>query len=398
MEIKKKKKKVVIATICIGFLIIFIIFFINLSRINKNKKALININNKSNIEMSLKSKEIFLPNLTSINKIYDNKKSYKIVIEDVLIDGELLFLGISLSQNLNSSEFKVTSKEDYLPHLNNFKKTIENHEKLSEFEKSVNSALIDIFSSKKIETNIETPKFNTYISMFETLYNWGLSTDDFLTDTFKISDSSSTPLMSNLAIPNIKVKLNNLELPLLLVDSPAIINKEILNKFKFTTTNIPKNFNMTEYTLVYKLDTNLSNESSFNLDIAVDELSISPYYPVTINPNFKTNLTLNNNKAYNTTTINKTLHFNNKELKILNFIKTTSFSYITLEYEDFKNSFYLPISFRDKKNKPLNYLFNHAIPIQDTNYIICMFPQDTEYLNLLLVDENNNVLDSVLIN
>ncbi|MGL4740500.1 MAG: hypothetical protein ACRC41_06800 [Sarcina sp.] len=404
MEMKKKRKKIVIGTIFIGFTIIFSIFIVNSTRVNNNKKNLININNKSNIEMSLNLKDIPHENLININKIYDNKKSYKIIVEDALIDGELLFLGISLSQNFNSEDFKVASKKDYLAHVEKFKENLKNFETSSEFEKNMNSTLINIFSNKKLENINVDSKFNEYISMFETLYNWGLSTDDFLTQEFKISNSATTSLMNNIAVPNISLKINNSLIPLLVVDSPAIINKTLLKKLKFNTTNIPENFNVTEYTLVYKLDPQLVNQSTLNLEITVDNLSISPYYPVTVNPNFKTNFTLATNNNYTKNKLNKSFNIDNSnpqkqnmEIKLKDFVKTNSFNYLTLEYQNFKDSFYLPIIFQDSKNKPLKYLFNYAIPIQDTNYIICIFPKTTEELNAVLIDKNNKKIDSILI-
>ncbi|MGL4989955.1 MAG: hypothetical protein ACRCYC_10415 [Paraclostridium sp.] len=402
MEVRKKKRIIVVATVIIGFIIISSIFFSNLYRINKNKKNLIAINTKSNIEMSLKTKDITLKNLYHINKIYDDKKECKIVIEDALIDGELLFLGISLSQNFSSSNFKVTSKEEYLPHIKNFENNLKNFEISSQFEKDLNDSIIKIFNSEKIEN--KDISLNTYIPIIETLYNWGLSKDDFLKKEFKISDSTNTSIMNNIAIPNINVKLNNSNLPLLTVDSPAIINKSVLEKIGFDTTKIPENFNTTEYTLVYKLDNKVLNEPKLTLDITIDNLSISPYYPVTVNPNFKSTITLNNNKNYIKNILNKNFSLKetdqkkqSNELKILNFVKANSFNYVTLEYSDFKNSFYLPVSFRDSKNKPLDYLFNYAIPIQHTNYIICMFPKNIDELNLLILDENNKAIDSLFI-
>ena len=325
-------------------------FFLVNTSLNKFDEILArsNINTEletSNIELSLNQKKDSLnQKIIPLNKIVGDD-TIKIIFEDYMIDGDNILIGISEIQNLEPSDYKVQSPDDYKEYLTFLKSEfLKNKDNLNKFGQVVDSMKIDIFDGKEIDIEaFNLPEDIDFLEMLlkklEKAYDWGLSDEGFYTT---LEEQMFHVGFEPFATGELSVLVNNQKVELNLFDSPVSLNEDYLDKLNFNVSKTKnttlkhlnsmknkteQNFNIKEYTIGFRIPEEFKKTTDLNISISFNNFRISEYYPVTYDKELKTEFAINTNNL-------------DKNFKVIKLNTDTSLKKDNIEFLEYRETDY----------------------------------------------------------
>ena len=399
-----KRKKIVCSTVVIGMSMIGGFFAYRTINLNKDKEKMLTDLKTSNISLTLDTSETLLSDKLINLDVEVADGPIKLKFEDYLIDGNNILIGVSEIQNIKPSNFQVKNKDAYKAFLGileeEYTNDKENYTKLGE---ALMRAQLDVFSGKDVtaETyNISGENkdiINLEIERMKECYRWGLSNEDFK-NTFKDSSGNKISLMENFALPNIKISINNEDVPLEIISTPVSISGDYIHTLGYGhELKEDDNYLIMEFTLGIKVPEKFKNTKDLDISISFENYTISPYYPVTIGKNLNTSFKIATDKIKfdnNNLEINETFKSESSYVKLLSYSESDYISEVTFEipidgsYDiaifDSENNIIKPIFLTDNPAKKTNIITFKYNKFASEKIPITIFPDEAEKQSYIL--------------
>ena len=393
-----KRKKIVCSTVVIGMSMIGGLLAYRTINLNKDKEKMLTDLKTSNISLTLDTNETLLSDKLTKLDVELKDGPIRLKFEDYLIDGNNILIGVSEIQNIKASNFQVPNKDAYKAFLEVLEEEYyndkENYTKLTE---ALIRAQLDVFSAKDVTVdnyNISTKNkdiLSLEIEKMKECYRWGLSNEDFK-NTFKDSSGNKISLMENFALPNIKISINNEDVPLEIISTPVSISDEYIHTLGYGhQLKEDDNYLIMEFTLGIKVPEKFKNTKDLDISVSFENYTISPYYPVTIGKNLNTSFKIPTNEIKfdnKNLEINKTFKSESSYIKLLSYSESDYISEVTFEspltgsYDiaifDSENNIIKPIFLTDNLSKKTNIVTFKYNKFTSEKTHITIFPNGEE--------------------